>query len=520
MSKNIIVVGGGAAGMLAAYFAAEAGNKVTLLEKNEKLGKKIYITGKGRCNLTNACDVEELFLNVKSNSKFLYSAFYGFDNNRVIDFFESHGMPVKVERGNRVFPVSDKSSDVIFALQRALKEKKVEVLLHTEVSKLCYEKITDTRADEEATDKKNELKITGVILKDGTKMDADAVIVATGGLSYPSTGSTGDGYKMAESAGHTVTECTPSLVPFNVKEEWVKSLQGLSLKNTAISIYSGKKKLYEDFGEMLFTHFGVSGPMILSASASIKQSLIKQPLDMYIDLKPALTQEALDKRLLREFEEAKNKQFKNSINKLLPAKMIPVIIELSGIDPDKKVNEISKEERNRLLMLFKKLPVTLNGPRGYNEAIITKGGIKVKEINPSTMESKLVYTQVGELYGFPIKVVSERILKEGLEFTDNRFVVEGNYKYTYNNGHLAMADPLAAARNFLNAIERIPSIIDQYKAKNEVLEMEIPQLQEIAGKVWKKEDELKQLNSELAALDRKIQLELAPPTPEVAEKEN
>ena len=196
-----------------------------------------------------------------------------------------------MERGNRVFPVSDKSSDVIFALQRALKEKKVEVLLHTEVSKLCYEKITDTKADEEASDKKPELKITGVILKDGTKMDADAVIVATGGLSYPSTGSTGDGYKMAEDAGHTVTECTPSLVPFNVKEEWVKSLQGLSLKNTAISIYSGKKKLYEDFGEMLFTHFGVSGPMILSASASIKQSLIKQPLDMYIDLKPALTQE-------------------------------------------------------------------------------------------------------------------------------------------------------------------------------------------------------------------------------------
>ncbi|MFZ2709779.1 MAG: aminoacetone oxidase family FAD-binding enzyme, partial [Agathobacter rectalis] len=312
----------------------------------------------------------------------------------------SHGMPVKVERGNRVFPVSDKSSDVIFALQRALKKKKVEVLLHTEVSRLCYEKITDTKADEEASDKKPsdkkpsdkkpELKITGVILKDGTTMAADAVIVATGGLSYPSTGSTGDGYKMAEDAGHTVTECTPSLVPFNVKEEWVKSLQGLSLKNTAISIYSGKKKLYEDFGEMLFTHFGVSGPMILSASASIKQSLIKQPLDMYIDLKPALTQEALDKRILREFEEAKNKQFKNSINKLLPAKMIPVIIELSGIDPDKKVNEISKEERNRLLMLFKKLPVTLNGPRGYNEAIITKGGIKVKEINPSTMESKLV----------------------------------------------------------------------------------------------------------------------------------
>ena len=235
------------------------GIRLRFLKKNEKLGeRKIYITGKGRCNLTNACDVEELFLNVKSNSKFLYSAFYGFDNSQVIDFFESHGMPVKVERGNRVFPVSDKSSDVIFALQRALKEKKVEVLLHTEVSKLCYEKITDTKADEEAADKKNELKITGVILKDGTTMAADAVIVHTGGLSYPSTGSTGDGYKMAEDAGHTVTECTPSLVPFNVKEEWVKGLQGLSLKNTAISIYSGKKKLYEDFGEMLFTHFGVS----------------------------------------------------------------------------------------------------------------------------------------------------------------------------------------------------------------------------------------------------------------------
>ena len=390
MSKNIIVVGGGAAGMLAAYFAAEAGNMVTLLEKNEKLGKKIYITGKGRCNLTNACDVEDLFLNVKSNSKFLYSAFYGFDNSRVIDFFESHGMPVKVERGNRVFPVSDKSSDVIFALQRALKEKKVEVLLHTEVSKLCYEKITDTKADEEAADKKTELKITGVILKDGTKMDADAVIVATGGLSYPSTGSTGDGYKMAEDAGHTVTECTPSLVPFNVKEEWVKSLQGLSLRNTAISIYSGKKKLYEDFGEMLFTHFGVSGPLVLSASGCIPAKAFDQELSMTIDLKPALDVEQLDHRILREFDEMKNKQFKNSLGHLLPAKMIPVMIALSGIDPDTKVNEISREQRQNLLHLFKNMPLTITGLRDFKEAIITKGGVSVKDINPSTMESKLV----------------------------------------------------------------------------------------------------------------------------------
>ncbi len=407
-NKKVIVTGGGAAGMFAAYFAASAGNDVILLEKNEKLGKKIYITGKGRCNVTNACDVEELFDNVKSNSKFLYSAFYGYDNSRVIDFFESHGMPTKVERGNRVFPVSDKSSDVIFTLQRALKEKNVDIRLNTAVRNLNFadaletaqyssERMTDETPDakenvsENTSENKNiSRKVTGVTLADGTILDADAVIVATGGLSYPSTGSTGDGYRMAESAGHTVTECTPSLVPFNVKEQWVKELQGLSLKNTAITIYNGKKKLYEDFGEMLFTHFGVSGPMILSASASIKQSLIKQPLTMYIDLKPALTQEALDKRILREFEEAKNKQFKNSINKLLPAKLIPVIIELSGIDPDKKVNEISKEERNNLLMLFKKLPLTLNGPRGWNEAIITKGGIKVKEINPSTMESKLV----------------------------------------------------------------------------------------------------------------------------------
>lgn len=364
--------------MMAAYAAAESGHAVTLLEQNEKLGKKLFITGKGRCNLTNASDMEQLFANVVSNRKFLYSAFYSYDNEQVISFFESHGMPTKTERGNRVFPVSDHSSDVIAALSTALRGQHVEVFLHTKVKRLLLEK-----RDEEK-------RVTGVELADHTKMHADAVIVATGGISYPSTGATGDGYRMAEESGHKMVSPTPALVPMEMKEPWVRDLQGLSLRNVRMSVTRGKKKLYEDFGEMLFTHFGVSGPMILSASASIKQSLIKQPLDMYIDLKPALTQEALDKRILREFEEAKNKQFKNSINKLLPAKMIPVIIELSGIDPDKKVNEISKEERNRLLMLFKKLPVTLNGPRRYNEAIITKGGINVKEINPSTMESKLV----------------------------------------------------------------------------------------------------------------------------------
>lgn len=372
--NKVIVVGAGAAGMMAAYFAAKNKNKVTLIEKNEKTGKKIYITGKGRCNITNACDVEDLFANVMSNKKFLYSAFYGFTNSDVIDFFENHGIKTKIERGNRVFPVSDHSSDVISALERALKEQNVDILLNT-----CVEKI-------ECEDS----QVTGVVLCGGRKIEADAVIVATGGMSYQATGSTGDGYRFAEESGHKVTECTPSLVPFNAQEEWVAKLQGLSLKNVLVTIYDGKKKLYEDFGEMLFTHFGVSGPLILSASAAIKQNTIKKPLQMFIDLKPALSYEALDKRILREFDDAKNKQFKNSINKLLPSKMIPVIIGLSGIDPDKKVNEISKGEREGLVNLLKKLPVTLNGTRQWNEAIVTKGGISTKDINPSTMESKII----------------------------------------------------------------------------------------------------------------------------------
>ena len=372
--NKVIVVGAGAAGMMAAYFAAKNKNKVTLIEKNEKTGKKIYITGKGRCNITNACDVEDLFANVMSNKKFLYSAFYGFTNSDVIDFFENHGIKTKIERGNRVFPVSDHSSDVISALERALKEQNVDILLNT-----CVEKI-------ECEDS----QVTGVVLCGGRKIEADAVIVATGGMSYQATGSTGDGYRFAEESGHKVTECTPSLVPFNAQEEWVAKLQGLSLKNVLVTIYDGRKKLYEDFGEMLFTHFGVSGPLILSASAAIKQNTIKKPLQMFIDLKPALSYEALDKRILREFDDAKNKQFKNSINKLLPSKMIPVIIGLSGIDPDKKVNEISKGEREGLVNLLKKLPVTLNGTRQWNEAIVTKGGISTKDINPSTMQSKII----------------------------------------------------------------------------------------------------------------------------------
>ena len=372
MSK-VIVVGGGAAGMMACHAAAMCGHQVTLLEKNEKLGKKIYITGKGRCNLTNASDMEVLFANVMSNRKFLYSAFYTFDNNQVIDLFEMNGMATKTERGNRVFPVSDHSSDVISTMAKVLKNDNVEVKLNTTVQSLIIK----------------ENKACGVIVN-GKEISADNVILCTGGLSYPSTGSTGDGYEFAKKAGHRITDCTPSLVPFNIREEWVKDLQGLSLKNSAITIYDEKKKLYSDFGEMLFTHFGVSGPMILSASGNIKAAEFAKPLKLVIDLKPAMTEEQLDKRILRDFDENKNKQFRNSVSKLLPSKLIPIIINLSGIDPDKKVNEISKEERNHFVHLLKNLTMTINGLRGWNEAIITKGGINVKDVNPSTMESKLV----------------------------------------------------------------------------------------------------------------------------------
>lgn len=372
MSK-VIVVGGGAAGMMACHAAAMCGHQVTLLEKNEKLGKKIYITGKGRCNLTNASDMEALFANVMSNRKFLYSAFYTFDNNQVIDLFEMNGMATKTERGNRVFPVSDHSSDVISTMAKVLKNDNVEVKLNTTVQSLI---IKDNKA-------------CGVIVN-GKEISADNVILCTGGLSYPSTGSTGDGYEFAKKAGHRITDCTPSLVPFNIREEWVKDLQGLSLKNSAVTIYDEKKKLYSDFGEMLFTHFGVSGPMILSASGNIKAAEFAKPLKLVIDLKPAMTEEQLDKRILRDFDENKNKQFRNSVSKLLPSKLIPIIIDLSGIDPDKKVNEISKEERNHFVHLLKNLTMTINGLRGWNEAIITKGGINVKDVNPSTMESKLV----------------------------------------------------------------------------------------------------------------------------------
>ena len=379
--NKVIVIGGGPAGMFAAIAAAETGSQVILLEKNEKLGKKLFITGKGRCNITNAGDMDNLFANVMTNAKFLYSAFYSYDNQRVIDFFERNGLRTKTERGNRVFPVSDHSSDVIATLQKVLKEKKVKVMLHTQVQSLLVES-----SGEDAP----ENIVTGVKLTDGTTMQADAVIIATGGFSYQTTGSTGDGYRFAKEAGHTVTDIRPSLVPFLAKEDYVRQMQGFSLKNVEVRILNGKKLLYQEFGEMLFTHFGVSGPLLLSASAAIKPSLTAGELSMFIDLKPALTEEQLDHRLVREFDEAKNKQFKNSIGGLFPAKMIPVMLDLSEINPEKKVNEISREERKAFGMLIKALPMTVTGTRSFAEAIITQGGISVKDINPSTMESKLV----------------------------------------------------------------------------------------------------------------------------------
>ena len=377
--SHVIVVGGGAAGMFAAIAAAKNGHQVTLYEKNEKLGKKIFITGKGRCNITNAADMEELFDAVVTNSKFLYSSFYGYTNQNVIDFFEDAGVPVKIERGNRVFPISDHSSDVIRALEREMKKVGVKVCLNTEVKSVEAEKG----------------KFNKVVLKDTTTQTADACIVATGGLSYRSTGSTGDGFRFAENVGHKVTQCFPSLVPMETKEPWICELQGLSLRNVEAKILDGKKELYKDFGEMLFTHFGVSGPLIISASSYVGKKFMdkngqKKELTLEIDLKPALTEEQLDQRVLRDFEENHNRQFKNAITKLFPTKLIPVMLELGGIDPEKKVNSIEKEERKQFVHLMKHFRMTLTGLRDYPEAIITKGGVNVKEIDPGTMESKLV----------------------------------------------------------------------------------------------------------------------------------
>ena len=378
MSK-VLIIGGGAAGMMAGVFAARNHHEVHILEKNEKLGKKVFITGKGRCNVANACDTEELFPAVMSNPKFLYSGFYSFGPQDVMNFFEEAGVPLKVERGNRVFPQSDHSSDIIRALERELKKAGAKVHLHTTVKEIVKKPEAE--------------KVTGVILEDGTFMEGDAVIVATGGFSYQSTGSTGDGYRFARELGLKVTDISPSLVPLKTKEDYIPKLQGLSLKNTGLTIKNGKKVLYEDFGEMMFTHFGVTGPMILSASAHIGAKLAKAEngeLCAYLNLKPALTKEQLDARILREFETGQNKQFKNVIGVLFPSSLTPVMLELGGIPAEKKIHDISREERQHFVDLVKAFPFTITGMGEFKEAIITKGGVSVKEINPGTMESKKI----------------------------------------------------------------------------------------------------------------------------------
>lgn len=379
--SRVIVIGGGAAGMMAALAAAGCGHRVTIFEKNEKLGKKLFITGKGRCNVTNASDVEELLAHIPRNQKFLYSALYALDSFALMGFLEGEGLPLKTERGNRVFPRSDKSSDVIRTLERSLKGRGVEICLNAEVAEIFLE--------ESANEKP---RLGGVILGKGAggrKICADAVIVATGGISYPSTGSTGDGYRFAGETGHRLEGRSPSLVPFATGEDYICQMQGLSLKNVELSLKRQGKVLYRDFGEMLFTHFGVSGPLVLSASSRIS-GMDLSGMTGEIDLKPALSEKQLDHRILRDFEACRNSLFKNSLGKLLPAKMIPVLVSLSGISPEKRVNEVTREERRGLVGLMKAFPFTVEGLRGYDEAIITRGGVSVRDVNPATMESRVV----------------------------------------------------------------------------------------------------------------------------------
>ena len=379
---NVIVIGGGPAGMMAAITAAENGNKVTIIEKMPSFGKKLLITGKGRCNITSSLYMSEFIKNTPGNGKFLYSAFQNFTNADIIEFLKKQGLEVKEERGNRIFPVTDKSIDVLNCFLKKMDELKIKYKLHTKVEKILI---------------KNH-EIVGVQTERET-IKADRVILATVGKSYPLTGSTGDGYRMASEIGHMIEKIKPSLVPLEVyQKETCKQLQGLSLKNIEIKLIDmdKNKTIYEDFGEMIFTHFGISGPTILSASAhlirykDVEYLLKKQKIKLVIDLKPALTEEQLDDRILRDFKELKNKQFKNSLDKLLPQKMIPVIVQYSEIHEDKKVNEITKEERRRLVECLKKFEVNIKGFRPVEEAIVTSGGISIKEINPKTMESKLI----------------------------------------------------------------------------------------------------------------------------------
>lgn len=372
MSKEIIgVLGGGPAGIMAAGEAAGKGNKVILFEKNEKLGKKLFITGKGRCNITNAGSIDTFFDNIMSNKEFMYSSLYTWTNDNIIDLLEGYGVKTKVERGDRVFPKSNKSSDVIKAFTRYLKDREVQVKLGVKVKSI--ERIEG-----------------GFLLRtsDGNYV-CNKLIIATGGKSYPMTGSSGDGFKFAEKLGHTITELRPALVPIEIKEDYIKDLQGLSLRNVSLSAYSGKKKIYEDFGEMIITHYGISGPIVLSMSSYL-YDYVEKGIKFYIDLKPALDYEKLNDRILRDFEKYSNKHIKNALGDLLPAKLIEPVIKLSKIDLNKPINQITKEERNKLISILKKFPMTFRKFRPIEEAIVTSGGVSTDEIDPSTMESKIV----------------------------------------------------------------------------------------------------------------------------------
>ncbi|MGI6575240.1 MAG: NAD(P)/FAD-dependent oxidoreductase [bacterium] len=371
--KRVVVIGGGAAGMMAAGTAGSRGLDVTLVEKNQKVGRKIFITGNGRCNLTNYCDVEELIANVPTNGRFLYSAFSALPPVQLLSLFNELGLETKVERGKRVFPVSERSADVIDVLRRYMRQNKAKVVNGNATKVVTAEN-----------------RVNKVILADGNIIDCDSVVIATGGMSYPKTGSTGAGYVLAKELGHTITPLRPSLVPLEIKEKWVTQAQGLTLKNIAISVYDQNNRLvYEAFGELFFTHFGVSGPVILSASSRLGD-VRQQNYRLIIDLKPALTEEQLDKRLLRDFLQYSRKIFANSLHDLLPKKLIPLIIAQSGIVASKPVNQIAKSERRQLVKLIKNIKLTISDYRPLAEAIVTSGGIKIDEINPSTMESKLV----------------------------------------------------------------------------------------------------------------------------------
>ncbi|MCT4618731.1 MAG: NAD(P)/FAD-dependent oxidoreductase [Marinisporobacter sp.] len=370
--EKIVVIGGGAAGMIAAGTAASRGKHVILLEKNDKLGKKIYITGKGRCNVTNSSDIEELLNHVTTNKNFLYSAFYTFTNDDLIHLLNKYGTSTKVERGNRVFPKSDKSSDVIKALEKYMVSHDVDIRLNTEAREILIK----------------DKEIMGVKLSDEKIIDCDKIIIATGGMSYPTTGSTGDGYKFARKIDHNISPLKPALVPLEIEEEWIKQLQGLSLKNVSLTTFYKNREIHTEFGEMIFTHFGISGPIVLSMSSYISDYLNNEKIKAFLNLKPALDEEKLDKRIIRDFEKYSKKQFKNALSDLLPSKLIPIMIQLSGIQEDKYVNQITKNERKRLVDLLLNLPMTITKTRPIKEAIITSGGIDVKDINPSTMESK------------------------------------------------------------------------------------------------------------------------------------